>query len=70
MTKLLKDSGVSVDKENLKIMIEKLQGRPIHEIIAEGFTKFASMPAGGGKFHLVINAMFSFIWCRRRWRCC
>jgi len=52
VTKLLKDSGVSADKENLKIMIEKLEGKKIHEIIAEGYGKFAAVSAGGasGKF--------------------
>jgi len=55
VAKLLKEVGVSADQDNLKIMIEKCQGRPIHEIIAEGQKKQASMPSGGsGKYSLFV----------------
>ena len=47
VTKLLKDSGVEVDKANLTIMMEKLSGKSIPELIAEGQKELASMPAGG-----------------------
>ena len=47
VAKLLKDVGVAADKENLKVMIEKLQGKEIHELVAAGMSKFASIPSGG-----------------------
>ena len=47
VAKLLKDVGVAADKENLKVMIEKLQGKQIHELVAAGLSKFASIPSGG-----------------------
>ena len=47
VAKLLKDTGVAADKENLKLMIEKLQGKQIHELVAAGLAKFASVPSGG-----------------------
>lgn len=53
MTKLLKEVGVAVDATQLKTMMANLSGRPVHEIIAEGRGKMASMPAGGaaGKYN-------------------
>ena len=47
VAKLLKDVGVAADKDNLKVMIEKLKGKEIHELVAAGMTKFASIPSGG-----------------------
>merc|ERR1740121_407455 len=47
VAKLLKDAGVPADKENMKMMMDKLKGKKIHEMVAEGRGKFASMPAGG-----------------------
>ena len=47
VAKLLKDVGVAADKENLKVMIEKLKGKEIHELVAAGMSKFASIPSGG-----------------------
>ena len=43
----MKEVGVAADKENLKVMIEKLKGKSIPELIAQGRSQFASMPAGG-----------------------
>merc|ERR550514_1527557 len=48
IAKLMKDSGVSADKEELKTMCEKMKGKKTHDLVAEGRGKFASMPAGGG----------------------
>ena len=45
--KLLKDVGVAADKEALKVMIEKVKGKSIPELIKAGSAKFASMPSGG-----------------------
>lgn len=47
VAKLLKDAGVAADKENMKMMMDKLKGKKIHEMVADGRGKFASMPAGG-----------------------
>ena len=45
VSKLLKEVGVSADKDSLTLMISKVQGKPIHELIAEGQKKFAQMPS-------------------------
>lgn len=45
VAKLLKEVGVSADKDSLALMISKVQGKPIHEIIAAGQEKFAQMPS-------------------------
>ncbi len=47
VSKLLTKVGVAVDKENLKVLIEKVGGKSIPELVALGSTKFASMPSGG-----------------------
>ena len=44
---LLKSSGVEADDESLTTMINKLEGKSIPELIAEGNKSLASMPAGG-----------------------
>ena len=36
VSKLLKEVGVSADKNDLKVMIEKVQAKPIHELCQEG----------------------------------
>ena len=45
---LLKASGVSADDAQLDIMMQRLEGKSIPELIAEGSGKLASMPSGGG----------------------
>ena len=47
VTKLLKEVGVAADKDSVKLMTEKLAGKSIPELIAEGKKNFASMPAAG-----------------------
>lgn len=47
MTNLLKEVGVSADKDAVKVLIEKCSAKPLHELVAEGRGKFASMPAAG-----------------------
>ena len=47
VSKLLKEVGVTVDKENLRTMVEKLKGKSIPELIRAGQAKFASIPSGG-----------------------
>ena len=46
VSKLLKEAGVSADKESLKLMISKVKSKPLTELIAEGQEKMASMPSG------------------------
>lgn len=47
VAKLLKDAGVASDKESMTLMMEKLKGKKIHDLVVEGRGKFASMPSGG-----------------------
>lgn len=47
VSKLLTDSGVSVDKASLDVMIKKLSGKSLPALVAEGSGMMASMPAGG-----------------------
>ena len=51
--KLLRDSGVAPDSDNIKLLVEKMNGKDFHEVVAGGLTKLASMggaaaPAAGG----------------------
>ena len=48
MTALLKASGVEADSASLDIMMSKLEGKSIPQLIAEGSKQLASMPSGGG----------------------
>ena len=45
--KLLKEVGVTADKENLKQMIKALEGKTIPEHIRDGSAKMSSFSAGG-----------------------
>merc|ERR1712020_556145 len=45
---LLDAVGIDCDDEKAKIVVEQLKGKSIEELLAEGSTKLASMPAGGG----------------------
>ena len=47
VAKLMKDSGIAADKDNMTMMMEKLKGKKIHEMVVEGRGKFASMPSAG-----------------------
>ena len=47
MTKLLKEVGVTADKENVKTMINKLKGQDLTKLINDGYGKFAAMGGGG-----------------------
>ena len=44
---LLKESGVTADEESLTVMMNKLEGKSIPELIAEGAKDLASVPSGG-----------------------
>ena len=45
--KLLTDSGVECDSADLDVLIGKLEGKSIPELIKEGSGMMASMPSGG-----------------------
>ena len=47
VAKLLTAAGVASDKESMTLMMEKLKGKKIHDLVVEGRGKFASMPSGG-----------------------
>ena len=45
---LLKASGVQADSDSLDVMMKRLEGKSLPELIREGSGKLASMPSGGG----------------------
>ncbi|GIX90019.1 60S acidic ribosomal protein P2 [Caerostris darwini] len=45
--KILSSVGIEVDKERCKKVVSELSGKDINEIIQNGKSKLASMPAGG-----------------------
>ncbi|KAF6761473.1 60s acidic ribosomal protein-domain-containing protein [Ephemerocybe angulata] len=45
--KLLDVAGIETDEERLSKLISELEGKDINELIAEGSSKLASVPAGG-----------------------
>jgi large subunit ribosomal protein LP2 len=47
VTKLLKEVGASVEKENLDAMMRSLQGKQLHDLVRDGSKKLASVPAAG-----------------------
>ncbi|XP_030847882.1 60S acidic ribosomal protein P2 [Strongylocentrotus purpuratus] len=46
--KVLQSVGVEIDDEKLGIVIKELEGKKVKDLIEEGKSKLASMPAGGG----------------------
>lgn len=44
---LLKASGVTADDESLTVMMNKLEGKSLPDLIKEGSKDLAAMPAGG-----------------------
>ena len=44
---LLKASGVTADSNDLDVLMSKLEGKALHELVQEGSKSLASMPAGG-----------------------
>ena len=47
VSKLLKEVGVKADDAQVKALISALEGKKLHELIAEGSKKLASIPSGG-----------------------
>lgn len=44
---LLETVGIEAEQERLDKLISELEGKDINELIAEGSSKFASIPSGG-----------------------
>ncbi|XP_044540848.1 60S acidic ribosomal protein P2 isoform X2 [Monodelphis domestica] len=47
LKKILDSVGIEADEERLKKVIGELSGKNIEDVIAQGSSKLASMPAGG-----------------------
>ncbi|XP_031798445.1 large ribosomal subunit protein P2 isoform X1 [Sminthopsis crassicaudata] len=47
LKKILDSVGIETDEERLKKVISELSGKNIEDVIAQGSSKLASMPAGG-----------------------
>ncbi|KZT27850.1 ribosomal protein 60S [Neolentinus lepideus HHB14362 ss-1] len=45
--KVLSAVGIEADEERLEKLISELEGKDVNELIAEGSSKLASVPAGG-----------------------
>jgi len=45
--KVLSAVGIEADDERLEKLISELEGKDVNELIAEGSSKLASVPAGG-----------------------
>ena len=45
---ILESVGVGFDSERAQIVVDKCKGKSIADLIAEGSSKMASLPAGGG----------------------
>ncbi|ODM98210.1 60S acidic ribosomal protein P2 [Orchesella cincta] len=48
LEKILSSVGIESDKEKVQKVVSELKGKSVEELIKEGQTKLASMPAGGG----------------------
>ncbi|XP_044281824.1 60S acidic ribosomal protein P2 [Varanus komodoensis] len=46
--KILDSVGIETDDERLSKVINELNGKNVEDVIAQGLTKLASMPVGGG----------------------
>ena len=49
VSKLLKDTGVAVEKEEIDTMIKALGGKKLHDLVREGTPKLASVAVAGKK---------------------
>merc|ERR1712055_517135 len=45
--KILESVGIEADDERMEKVISELNGKNVDEVIAQGYGKLASMPAGG-----------------------
>uniref|UniRef100_A0AAV2LP62 Ferritin n=2 Tax=Knipowitschia caucasica TaxID=637954 RepID=A0AAV2LP62_KNICA len=54
--KILESVGIEADDTRLTKVISELQGKDVNEVIASGYGKLASMPAGGGAVAVASSA--------------
>ena len=47
VAKLLKDTGVQTNKEELDAMIKAVAGKKLHDLVRDGSKRLASVPSGG-----------------------
>ena len=47
VAKLLKDTGVQTNKEELDAMIKAVSGKKLHDLVRDGSKRLASVPSGG-----------------------
>jgi large subunit ribosomal protein LP2 len=47
VSKLLKDSGVQSNKEELDTLIKAVSGKKLHDLVRDGSKRLASVPSGG-----------------------
>ena len=47
VAKLLKDSGVQSNKEELDTLIKAVSGKKLHDLVRDGSKRLASVPSGG-----------------------
>merc|ERR1711962_656988 len=45
---ILGSVGIEAESDKIDLVVKELAGKDVEELIAEGQTKLASMPAGGG----------------------
>ncbi|XP_055328529.1 uncharacterized protein LOC129581457 [Paramacrobiotus metropolitanus] len=45
--KVLSSVGIDADKQRIKLVLEKLKGKNVEEVIAQGSKKLAALPAAG-----------------------
>ena len=47
VSKLLKETGIQTNKEDLDAMIKALSGKKLHDLVRDGSKRLASVPSGG-----------------------
>ena len=47
VSKLLKESGVQSNKEELDALIKSVSGKKLHDLVRDGSKRLASVPSGG-----------------------
>jgi len=48
ITRILSSVGIEADKEHLDLVLSKLKGKNVNELIALGYSKLATVGMGGG----------------------
>merc|ERR1719362_1168548 len=48
LTKAMKAAGAEANADQVKAVVDALKGKPLHEVVAAGYGKIASLSLGGG----------------------